>query len=128
MAELTHLVPINLDSFRVPEIKLPTSVTNPAKWAYEQIVQSIIVFEAKLDNDHEIGGRLVGFAGNEVIHIEDVGYMGPHLIKFFGRTIEGFPVELIQHVTQISVMLVAMKKETEKPRRIGFELHKHLSG
>lgn len=107
---------------RLPEIRLPDSTINPAKWAYERIVKSIIAFEKRLDSEHEIGARLVSFGTTEVFHIEDMGYWEPHMIKFFGHNAERMPVELIQHVTQLSVLLVAMKKQHEQPRRIGFEL------
>lgn len=99
---------------------MPDSVTNPAKWAYERIVKSIVAFEAKLDNEHELGARLVNFGGHETFHIDDIGYWGPDMITFEGRNVEGQPVELMQHVSQFSVLLVAVKKQFDKPRRYGF--------
>ncbi|TGR83612.1 hypothetical protein EN866_33850 [Mesorhizobium sp. M2D.F.Ca.ET.223.01.1.1] len=112
-------------AFRLPSFNLPTSTTNPAKWAYERIVRSIIDFEKQLDPTQEIGARLVNFGAKEVIHIDDVGFWGPDLVKFFGQTVDGNPVELIQHISQVSVMLVAIKTK-EEPRRIGFVLEKQL--
>ena len=35
-------------------------------------------------------------------------------------------VELIQHISQVNVLLVALPKEQEEPRRIGFMLEKRL--
>jgi hypothetical protein len=110
----------------IPKIEIPDSVKNQAKWAYEQIVKAIIRFERKLDQDHEIGARLVNFGGHETFHIENVGCCPPHFIRFIGRTVEGQPVELIQHVSQTSVLLVAMKKQREEPNRIGFALGEQL--
>lgn len=109
-----------------PRLTLPDSVSNPAKWAHERIVRSINDFEAKLDPEHEIGARLVSFTNSEVIHIEDVGYWGPDFIIFYGRNADDHPVELIQHVSQTNVLLVAAKKQKEKARRIGFQLTKDL--
>jgi hypothetical protein len=60
MVELEKLV---VPRFEIPEIKLPDSNANPAKWAYERIMKSIVEFEARLDDDHEIGARLVNFGG-----------------------------------------------------------------
>ena len=103
----------------------PTSQINPAKWTYDKLVQQIVEFESELTGDEEIGGRIVGTPGPEgFFHIEDLGYVGPHMIIFYGSNSHGKAVELIQHWTQLSVMLTALPKEGDKPRRIGFELAK----
>jgi hypothetical protein len=105
---------------------LPDSTVNPARWMHGRIVQSIIDFEAALDETQEIGARLVNFGEREPIHITDVSYMGPHLVIFHGTNLDGRPVQLLQHVTQVSVLLVALPKEHERPRRIGFDLQQKL--
>ncbi len=110
----------------ITKFTFPTSKTNPAKWAHERIVRSIIAFEAKLDADHEIGARLTSFTASEIIHIDNVGYWGPDLIKFYGCNVDGQPVELIQHISQINVLLIAVKKQHETAERIGFRLEKKL--
>jgi hypothetical protein len=112
----------------LPKINLPhTSQVNPAEWAYERLVRSINDFEEKLDNDHEVGGRMVNFGNHRTFHIEDLGFWGPDFVKFYGSDEEGQPLELIQHISQVSVLLVSLKKVSEKPRRIGFELMKQLA-
>lgn len=109
-----------------PSSLIPDSELNPAKWAYERIAKSIIAFEKELDPDEEVGARLVSFGGNEVIHIDDLGYWGPDFVKFYGRTSDDRNVELIQHISQVSVMLVAVKTEDESAKRIGFVLSEKL--
>ena len=66
--------------------------------------------------------RLVNFGQAVTFHIEDIGYWNPSLISFRGHTEKGEPVELIQHVTQISILLMKMKREQpQQPKRpIGF--------
>lgn len=93
---------------------------------YERLVESIIAFEKKLDADSEIGARLVNFNANEVISIDDVSYWGPDLVNFIGKNADGHPVELMQHMTQVNVLLVAVPKQQEEPRRIGFFLEEGL--
>ena len=96
---------------------------SPACWAYERLVQYIRNFEAQLDSDHEVA---MGFAGSEagVLRIEGLGYYDPDILTFYGRDDEGMKTQLVQHVTQLSVILRAVPKETpEVPaRRIGFHL------
>ena len=127
MSELDKILP-DPESFpkTTPVMPLsdlvPTSRLNPAEWMHERIVRSIDDFEKKLDQDHEIGARLVNFGSNTTFHIEDVGYWGPDIIIFYGKAQDGNSVELLQHISQLSVLLVALKKVHEEPRRIGFKL------
>jgi hypothetical protein len=105
---------------RVPQ--LPDSVTNPAKWMYSRLVAYIKSFEEGLDKDHEVGATLVSFGQSITFHIENMGYHGPDIISFKGVDDKGQAVQLIQHTSQLSVLLIAVKKQTEMPRRIGFIL------
>jgi hypothetical protein len=118
----------NLASLRIPEIKIPDHVSNPAKWTHDQLVEYIREFEKELDDQHEVGARLVSFGAAVTFHIEDIGYSGPNLICFYGITDTGERVQLIQHFMQLSVLLMAMKKREEKPRRIGFDLGSDARG
>lgn len=95
---------------------------NPARWMHERVVRSINDFELALDNDQEVGGRLISFGPDFVFHIEDVGYWGPDMIIFYGRDNLGKKIQLLQHVSQLSVLLVAVDKQQPEARRIGFAL------
>jgi len=100
----------------------PPKSLNPAKWMRERIVSSINDFEKELDSAHEVAARLVSFGSEVTFHIEDVGYWGPDMIIFHGVMSDGKRVQLMQHVSQLSVLLVAADKIHEKARRIGFDL------
>jgi hypothetical protein len=96
---------------------------SPAQWMYARIAQAIVAFEKQLDQQHEVGFHLVNIAGDQTMHVLDVGYWAPDLILFFGRAADGSPMQLMQHVTQVSLLLVAARKpENEEPRRIGFDI------
>ena len=97
---------------------------SPAQWMYMRIAQAIVAFEKTLDSEHEVGFHLVSTNGGQTMHVMDVGYWAPDLVLFFGRSGDGSPIQLMQHVTQVSLMLVAAKKEApeEAPRRIGFDI------
>jgi hypothetical protein len=100
----------------------PEHGDNPAKWMFERLATYIKQFETTLDDEHEIGARLVSFGHNLTFHIEDMGYYGPDMIVFYGKNDKGEPVQLIQHTSQLSVLLVAVRKQSEQARRIGFIL------
>ncbi|WP_143750482.1 MULTISPECIES: DUF6173 family protein [unclassified Mesorhizobium] len=119
---------IEMPILSVPRMpRLPTvELRNPARSAYQHIIKSIIAFEKKLDANEEIGARLVNFGMGETVHIEGVGYWEEDFLTFYGKNADGNPVELIQHVSQLNVLLVAIKVIKDEPNRIGFVLAKQL--
>lgn len=80
-------------------------------------------FEEGLDDGHEIA---MGFAGTDagVLKIEGMGYFDPDIVTFYGADAGGIKMQLVQHVSQLSVVFRALPKavETEEPNRIGFKL------
>lgn len=103
--------------------RTPVDRKSAAKWAYERLILYIQNFEQQLDNAHEVA---MGFAdtGTAVIRIEGIGYFDPDIVTFYGVDQLGAKTQLVQHVTQLSVMLRALPKPSpvEEPRRIGFRL------
>ena len=101
----------------------PVGDKTPAKWAYERLILYIRNFEEQLDGDHEVA---MGFAGGDlgVLKIEGLGYFDPDIVTFYGRGTDGARTQLIQHVSQLNVMLKAWPKDpgAVEPNRIGFRL------
>lgn len=112
--------------FVEPKRPPPATVreTNPAEWTFLRLVHAIREFEKRLDNDHEVGARLVTFGNNMQFHIQDIGWSAPDIIVFHGVTDQGEPVQLIQNIAQLNVLLIGMRKSEPEPRRIGFRLGK----
>ncbi|RBW43379.1 hypothetical protein DS901_10505 [Loktanella sp. D2R18] len=100
-----------------------TAKKSPAQWAYERIIMYIQNFEKQLDNDHEIGVSLAGGLTG-VIKIEGLGYYDPDIVTYYGVNDEGAKTQLIQHVSQLNVTLIASPKNIDQPEpnRIGFQL------
>lgn len=101
---------------------------NPAEWAFVRISRLIQDFESGLDENHEVGAHMVGGPGDGVFQVRDVGFWGPDFILFMGVNDHGKPIRLIQHYTQLNVLLSAMPKpEAKTPaRRIGFQLQRRV--
>ena len=117
---------LNLSPLRMPEVEVPTLPTikanNPAEWAFERIARQIDEFEKDLAPEEEIGLRLVATPDTSVMHIDDVGYWGPDMLIFHGTNQHGRPMQLLQHYTQMSILLTAVPATRDEPRRIGFHL------
>ncbi len=105
----------------------PMAKKSPAQWAYERVIMYIQNFEKQLDNDHEVG---LGLAGGTtgVIKIEGLGYYDPDIVTYYGSDASGAKTQLIQHVSQLNVTLIASPKQIDQPEpnRIGFRLAKGL--
>jgi len=103
--------------------KRPLEQKSQAEWAYERLVLYIKQFEEQLDSEHEVG---LGFAGGEVgvMRIQGIGFFAPDILTFYGTDMTGARTQLIQHVSQLNVMLRAAPKESEAvaANRIGFRL------
>ena len=112
----------------LPEtVRTPAEQKSPAKWAYERLILYIKNFEDQLDSDHEIA---MGFTGASagVLRIEGIGYFDPDIVTFYGADGDGTRTQLIQHVSQLNVILRALPKRPEmvEARRIGFRLAQEL--
>jgi hypothetical protein len=105
----------------LPRFELPPN-PNLASEFYRRLVDWINNFDANLDQEHEVGVRLVNFGQSVTFHLQNLGFRNPSLISFHGITEQDEPVELIQHVSQISILLMRMKRQdASKPKRpIGF--------
>ena len=113
----------------VPEgmAKKPVTQKSPAEWAYQRLIMYIQNFEKMLENEQEIA---MGFTetGGGFLRIEGLGHFDPDIVTFYGTDHTGSKVQLVQHVSQLNVLLRAMPKqnEAEEPRRIGFRLAEGL--
>ncbi|MDA7428262.1 DUF6173 family protein [Primorskyibacter aestuariivivens] len=105
----------------------PLEEKTEAEWAYERLILYIRDFEAGLDNEHEVA---MGFTGTDagILRIEGMGFFDPDIVTFYGTDPDGIRTQLIQHVSQLNVLLRALPKLVEEaaPRRIGFRLVQKL--
>ena len=92
-----------------------------ADWKYEKMKEQIEDFQANLADDVDVCVALASFGTNMIMQVTDIGYQNPDMLYFYGY-INGNETQLIQHVSQLNFILMAVKKEEPErpPRRIGF--------
>jgi len=117
---------------RMPELTVPDmsrvhrrqeelAGRNDAKGIFEHLMLRVREFEGTLEQDQEIGLQLANFGIPAQIHIRAIGYKNPNLIEFHGIDMNENEVTLIQHISQLSFLLIAVKHlPEEEPYRIGF--------
>jgi len=130
MLPRAHAVHSDPEAEGIEDAPLPAAVTegprkakSPAEWAYQRMILYIQKFEEQLDETHEVAMAFAGDAAG-VMRIEGMGYFDPDMVTFYGTDPSGARTQLVQHVTQLSVMLRALPKARADaaPRRIGFQL------
>ena len=100
---------------------------SPAEWAYQRAILYLKKFEEDLDDDHEAAMGFTGGAAG-VLRIRGVGFSAPDLVTFSGEDEHGNRCQLIQHVSQMTILLRAVARPPERPEplRIGFRLARAL--
>ena len=119
---------LNVDILtNLPDIKNPQLESieqNLASEFCKKLYQQIVEFNSQLDDDKQVAVRLVTFGRSVTFVVNGLGYSNPSLIRFFGTMPDGSPVELIQHVSQISFLLTTSPRENphEPKQEIGCKI------
>ena len=98
----------------------------------EKLSDYIDEFDRNLNQEQEIGIKMVSFGQTLQFTVHNIGYNNPKLICFCGEMPDGSPVQLIQHVNQISFLLIAVQRKNPEQVKhpIGFcsEFYRHQEG
>lgn len=113
---------LNKQTLSVKPIQRALAEENYASKFCEKLISQIREFDSNLDSTKQVAVQLVSFGQTVTFNVEKLGYSDPSLIYFFGTLPDGNPVQLVQHISQISFLLLASNRENpEEPKRpIGF--------
>ncbi|MDX0865587.1 hypothetical protein GOE00_02320 [Sinorhizobium medicae] len=92
---------------------------NPAEHMHSRLMNMIAAHEKLLSENEELGVYVVGGSA-PTFHLRSIAYSNPEILRFIGKDADGNTVQLIQHHTQMGIMVVSMPKLEEKVYRIGF--------
>jgi hypothetical protein len=88
---------------------------------FATLKQRLEAFQAKLATNQEIGAYLASFGPQTLISIDRLDYSDPFIIIFNGTDQKGDRVELVQHTSQLSLLLtIVTLKDGSRGRRIAF--------
>ncbi len=110
----------------IPDMSAFTSVPyNPASDSFSDTQFKIIKkyvqdFQRSLDQDHDVGLLLTNFGQSTLMEVTQIGYEESVLMVFRGY-VNGTMATLIQHISQLNFLLMAVPKAPDQPKRkIGF--------
>ena len=95
-----------------------------ASLLFNSLKEQIADFQSRLKPDEEVAALLASFGTTVIIRVSSIGYRLPHLIMLKGYE-EGSDreVELLQHVSQVNILLKSIPVKPGKQRRtIGFDI------
>ncbi|MFV0408564.1 MAG: DUF6173 family protein [Paracoccus sp. (in: a-proteobacteria)] len=95
---------------------------NAAGLVYEHLLTRVKDFQDTLPKDYELGIQLANFGGERAMHVRGMGYRNPNIIEFYGLLDGATQVAVVQHVSQLNFMMVAVPPPAtgDEPYRIGF--------
>jgi hypothetical protein len=93
---------------------------NPAGYALERVVPLIETFQNTIGDEVEVGISVVGSGSAVPFRLRAIRVSDPDILIFDGINERGNVVQLLQHYSQMAIMLVAVPKLEQKPFRIGF--------
>ena len=92
-----------------------------AEEVFNHLLLRVKDFQSTLPEDYELGMRLGNFGGDSAVHVRGMGYRNPNIIEFYGLLDGDKQVAVVQHVSQLNFMLLAVPPVAEQePYRIGF--------
>lgn len=102
------------------ELSLPANVPGQtsASELYKHLKKRAEDFDNKLDGSQGVGVKLIPSGQSVTFQVTALGYCDPSLIIFAGVTESGLEVQLIQHVSQLNFLLMAMPRPNPKDPKI----------
>ena len=120
-----ELTPEQEAAMRAREFHLVTAGRMDAQITHHYLMERMEAFEDSLDENHELGVRLANSGIAQTIHIRGIAYRNPNLIEFRGQLDGGEMVDLVQHISQLNLMLVSVPPVRQaKVYRVGFGAHR----
>lgn len=92
-----------------------------AEEVFNHILGRVKQFQADLPAEHELGLQLPDLGGGHALHVRGMGFKNPNIIEFYGMLDGESQVAIIQHISQLNFMMVAVPPPAnQEPYRIGF--------
>ena len=99
-------------------VSIPEDVTMAAT-TYARLRAQVKEFQGSLASTEEVGACLTNFGRDVTVRVTSIGYHNPSLIIIDGVTTEGQEVRLVQHQTQLNLLLCKVLSAVgDRPHRL----------
>lgn len=118
---ITIPVPAIAEDLWPQEDAADQATLHAAEEVFNHLLARVKEFQANLPDHYELGIQLANFGGERALHVRGMGFKNPNIIEFYGLLDGDKHVTVVQHVSQLNFLLVAVPPVAEQePYRIGF--------
>ena len=91
-----------------------------ARTVFGHLRQAATEFESRLRPEEEAAVQVLSFGQSVLVHQPELRCVEPSLLRLDGVDGQGRPIQVIQHVSQLSLALVAVPRRADTPARMQF--------
>lgn len=109
------------ENYQNKQLQNEIAKTNNAEYIAKIIGQKIVNFQSSLSDNEDVALQIIQFNNSIILYVTGVFHLGTGLVVFQGVDSNKNPCEIVQHISQISILMAVVSKAPEVPRRkIGF--------
>lgn len=107
--------------FQNKQLQNEIAKTNNAEYIAKVIGQKINNFQSALSDNEDVALQIIQFNNSIILYVTEVSHLGTGLIVFQGLDSAQRPCEIVQHISQVNLLMMIVPKSPEIPhRKIGF--------
>ena len=116
-----HILRQMSENYQNNQLKNEIAQTNNAEYMAKVIGQRIVDFQSTLSEVQDVALQIIQFNNSITLYVTKVSHLGFGLIVFQGSDSANNPCEIVQHISQINVLMAIVSKPADIPhRKIGF--------
>ena len=116
-----HILRQMSENYQNNQLKNEIAQTNNAEYMAKVIGQRIVDFQSTLSEVQDVALQIIQFNNSITLYVTKVPHLGLGLIVFQGSDSANNPCEIVQHISQINVLMAIVSKPADIPhRKIGF--------
>ena len=116
-----HILRQMSENYQNNQLKNEIAQTNNAEYMAKVIGQRIVDFQSTLSAVQDVALQIIQFNNSITLYVTKVSHLGLGLIVFQGSDSANNPCEIVQHISQINVLMAIVSKPADIPhRKIGF--------
>lgn len=116
-----HILRQMSENYQNNQLKNENAQTNNAEYMAKVIGQRIVDFQSTLSEVQDVALQIIQFNNSITLYVTKVSHLGLGLIVFQGSDSANNPCEIVQHISQINVLMAIVSKPADIPhRKIGF--------
>lgn len=109
------------ENYQSKQLQNKIAKTNNAEYIAKVIGQKINNFQSALSDNEDVALQIIQFNNSIFLYVTEVSHLGMGLIVLQGLDTAQRPCEIVQHISQVNLLMMIVPKAPEiLHRKIGF--------